>query len=140
MSDTMSDAGTDEPMRLDGIVEVIAKRIGYRVRHHDAGGKMDNRINRMSGKNLVEKAVIADITLDKRHFRQQEVAQSCGQIIQHDDPLATIVQGQYHMAADITRPACHQNRHGLSFNYSCEDLQNTKKPHSIKCGLILDGI
>ena len=55
-------------------------------------------------------AEIADHQLGRRLDRPGEAGR---QIVEHDDVFAGVDEAERHMAADVTRPAGHQNRHRL---------------------------
>ncbi len=50
------DGGRDQRPRLDRVVLVVAQRVGHRFRHDDRTGEMDDRVDRVLGEDLPQRA------------------------------------------------------------------------------------
>ena len=107
------DRAFDQRARIGGVVAVIAERIAHRIRHHDRGGEMDDRLDVMLADELRHQRLVAGLADDERHAFGDRPAMAGGQIVEHDDAFAGIGQFQHHLAADIAGAAGDQNRHGL---------------------------
>ena len=108
------DGAGDQRARLGGVVEIIAERIGDRLRDDDLRREMHDRVDLMPGQQIGDQRLVPEITGDQRHVLRQRAGEAGRQVVQHHDPLARIVQRPDHVAADIARPARDQNRHAVS--------------------------
>ena len=103
----------DERPGLDRVGQIVAERVGHRIRHHDLGGEMRQHIDSVFGDDPFHQGLIGHIAHHQCHVGGKHPVEAGGQIIDDDDVLvAGIQQRQHHVAADISRAARHQNRHG----------------------------
>ena len=55
----------DQGPGFDGVVEVVAQRIGHGFRHHDGRGEMDDGIDAAAADQVVHQVLIAGVALDE---------------------------------------------------------------------------
>ena len=94
---------------MDGVVEVIAERIGDRIRHDDFRREMGDRIDFMFVDQPRDQFAVAEIADRQRRGRGHGPGESGRQIVDDDDLFAGVDQPQSHMAADIAGAAGDQN-------------------------------
>ena len=99
--------------RLHRIGEVIAERIGDRIRHDDAGGEMDDGVDLVLAQDALDERAVADIAFDERHVGGHGPAEAGRQVVDHDRLFAVVEKFEDHMAADITGAARDQNAHEI---------------------------
>ena len=83
-----STAQAEQRARLRGVVEIIAERIGDRIRHDDFGGEMGDRVDVVLGEKLGHEILVAEIADDQRHLVRHGASEAGRQIVEHDDLLA----------------------------------------------------
>ena len=108
------DGGGDQATRFDGVVQVVAERIGDGIRHHDRPGEMDDRCHAVSADRLLDEIGIGDVGDDERRPRRDGPAEPGRQVVDDDDLFASIQKLQHHVAADVAGAACNQHAHGCN--------------------------
>ena len=111
MLDLAARRGLQQIARLGGVVEIIAERIGDRLRHHDLRGEMDDRLDVVSRDGFGHEVLVAEVADDQRDALGHGPAKAGREIVEDDRLFAGVEQFQHHVGADITGAARHQDRH-----------------------------
>ena len=90
MAHAAFDRAFDQRARIGGVVAVIAERIAHRIRHHDRGGEVDDRVDAVLADQLRDQRLIAGLADDERHAVGNRPAMSGREIVEHDDALAGV--------------------------------------------------
>ena len=61
------DRALDQRARVDRVVAIIAERIAHRVRHHDRGGEMDDRVDAVLADDSADQRLVAAVADNERH-------------------------------------------------------------------------
>ena len=59
------DRALDQRPRFDGIVEIVAERVGDRIRYDDRAGEMDDRVDLVLAQQARDQILVADIAFDE---------------------------------------------------------------------------
>jgi hypothetical protein len=93
----------DEGARFDGVVEVVAERVGDGLRHHDLGGEMRDRLDAVLADDAADEVLVAHVADDELRLGRQGPVESGRQVVEDDDLLAGVEESQNHVAADVSR-------------------------------------
>ena len=69
--------------RFDGVVEVVAERVGDRFRHHDRAGEMHDCVDAVLADEPADQALVADVAFDERGAGRHGPAEAGGQVVEH---------------------------------------------------------
>ena len=105
------DRAGEQRARHRGVVQIIAERIGERIRHDDFGGEMDDRLDVVLGEKLGHEILVAEIADDQRHLIRHGGPEAGRQIVEDDDLLARRDEFEHRMAADIAGAARDEDGH-----------------------------
>ena len=105
MLDAVAHRALDQRARGDGVVEVVAERVGDRVRHHDRAGEMDHGLDLVPRHHRADERLVGDVADHERNARRQREAEPGAEIVEHHHRLAGIRQLMDGMAADIAGTA-----------------------------------
>ena len=72
---------------------------------------MRDRVDAMVDDDGGEEALVAKIALDEGGLRWHGPSEPGRQVVEHDDALAGVQQGQHHVSADVAGPTRHKNAH-----------------------------
>ena len=111
MADAALHRRRDQRARLDRVVEVVAERIGDRIRHHDRAGEMDDRLDVVLRDQPANEFFVADIAIVEPRFWRDRPLETGGQVVEDNHVLAGVDQPPDHVAADIAGAAGDQNAH-----------------------------
>jgi hypothetical protein len=106
--------GLDQGPRLDGVVEIVAERVGDRIRHHDLGREMRNSLDPVLFDQPGQQILVAHVADGERHAFGYGPAEPGREVIEHDHALAGIDELEHHVAADVTGSARDQHCHCVS--------------------------
>ena len=90
MLDARGDGGFHQGARLDGVVVVVAERIGDRFRDDDGAGEMDDGLDAVLADHRADQLLVADVADDQRRGRRNSPAKAGRQVVEDDDLLARI--------------------------------------------------
>ena len=110
-ADLVADGSPDQGVRFHRIVEIIAQGIGDGIRDDDRACEMRDGIDAVLLDDLGNKPLVAAIPLDEMRLGMDQPRKPGAQIVEHDDALAGIDQGENHMTSDIAGTAGHQYGH-----------------------------
>ena len=103
------DRTVEQRARVCRVVAVVGEGLGDRFRHHDAGGEMNDRLDRVFVHDPADEVGVADIALEERHLGRHDRTRAGGEVVDHQRPLAGAEQGQRHVAADVAGAAGHED-------------------------------
>ena len=86
------DRAGDQRARLAGVIEIVAKRIAHRLRHHDRAREMNHGFDRIAEQKASDEIIVADIAFNKLRIVGHRPAEAARQIVEDEDVLAGIEQ------------------------------------------------
>ena len=109
MGDAKLDRSADQRMADDGVIVVIAERIGDRIGDHDRPREVHDRADLVLGQERHQRGAVGDVRLKQRNPRGDRFAAALGQIVDHHYGPAGVGQCIDRVAADITGAAGDEN-------------------------------
>jgi hypothetical protein len=111
MADAAAHRRFEQVARFHRVAEIVAERIGDRVRHHDLGREVDDGGDLVLAQHALDQRAVADIAIDERHVHRHRPAETRRKVVDHDRPLVIGEQFKNHVAADIPSAAGDQYSH-----------------------------
>ncbi len=97
---------------LHRVVEVVAERVGHRIRHDHRTGEVQNGPDPVFGDQSAHQGLIGDVSLGEGNIGRARPAKAGGEIVDHDDRPSGVEEGEHHVAPHITSAAGDQDRGG----------------------------
>ena len=88
--DARLDGGGNQATRFDGVVQVVAERIGDGIGHDDRPGEMDDRCHAVSAYRFLDAIGIGDVGDNERSPRRDGPSEPGRQVVDDDDLFASI--------------------------------------------------
>ena len=129
MANAAFDRCGDQAARFDGVVLIIAERIGHGFGNDDRACEVDDGIHVVVEDQLLDETLVADVSDDELRLRSHRPGEAGGQAIEHDHAFAGVDQPPDHVAADIASAARHKYRHMILMH--CSALIAGKASHRI---------
>ena len=107
----MAHHGFQQDLHAVDVVVEILQRLLHALADERIRREMDDGLDVVFGKNLVEHGRIADVALIEFRFRVQSAAMACLEVVDDDDVLALRHELMHSMRTDVTGAATNENRH-----------------------------
>ncbi len=102
-----------EGARFDGVVVVVAERIGDELRHHDRAGEVQDGLHRVLAHDRAHQLLIAHVANDQRGVCRDRPAEARRKIVEDDDAFPGIEKLEHHVASDVSGSAGDEYTHRL---------------------------
>ena len=111
MVDAALHGAFDHRARIHRVVAIVAQRLRHRLRNHDRGGEVNDRVDPVPRDQRGDQRLIAGIADHELGGLRHRPFESGRQVVEHHDRFARVDERMHHVAADIARAPRDQNAH-----------------------------